>query len=25
LWLRLPPEQCRWYDPETQLALEAKE
>ena len=25
LWLRLPPEQCRWYDPETQLLLEAKE
>jgi multiple sugar transport system ATP-binding protein len=25
LWLRLPPDQCRWYDPETQLALEAKE
>jgi hypothetical protein len=25
LWLWLPPEQCRWYDPETQLLLEAKE
>jgi multiple sugar transport system ATP-binding protein len=25
LWLRLPPEQCRWYDPETQLLLEAEE
>jgi len=25
LWLRLPPEQCRWYDPETQLLVEAKE
>jgi hypothetical protein len=25
LWLRPPPEQCRWYDPETHLLLEAKE
>ncbi|GAB3571991.1 ABC transporter ATP-binding protein [Amycolatopsis endophytica] len=24
LRLRLPPEQCRWYDPETQLLVEAK-
>ncbi|HVV08657.1 ABC transporter ATP-binding protein [Amycolatopsis sp.] len=23
LWLRLPPERCRWYDPETRLLLEA--
>ncbi|GAA5160062.1 ABC transporter ATP-binding protein [Amycolatopsis dongchuanensis] len=25
LALRLPPERCRWYDPETQLLLEAQE